>query len=114
MMGMGAKAPYMSLLLTLGLSAECVLPVIMTACTMSAVSGAIQYVKRDLYQRKLALIYSIFGFIGIAFGFVFVTHLNPTALQTIMLPYNRLYRHHYAHTEKAENRKGVIGILYRL
>ncbi|MGE4483517.1 MAG: TSUP family transporter [Oscillospiraceae bacterium] len=85
MMGMGAKAPYMSLLLTLGLSAECVLPVIMTACTMSAVSGAVQYVKRDLYQRKLAIIYSTFGFIGIALGFIFVTHLNQTALQVMML-----------------------------
>lgn len=85
MMGMGAKAPYMSLLLTLGLSADGVLPVVMTACTMSAFFGGIQYVRRGLYQRKLALIYSTVGFVGIAAGFIFVMNLPQTALQIIML-----------------------------
>jgi uncharacterized membrane protein YfcA len=85
MMGMGAKAPYMSLLLTLGLSPDCVLPVVMTACTMSAVSGAIQYVQRDLFPRKITLIYSTVGFVGIALGFLLVTNLNQTVLQAVML-----------------------------
>ena len=85
MMGMGAKAPYMSLLLTLGLSSDAVLAVIMTACTMSSISGAIQFVRLDLYPRKIALLYTTFGLIGISIGFFFVTNLNQAVLQIIML-----------------------------
>jgi len=85
MMGMGAKAPYMSILLMLGLSADCVLPIIMTACMMSSFFGGVQYIRRGLYQRKVALLYSTVGFIGIAAGFIFVTNLPQLALQLIML-----------------------------
>ena len=85
MLGMGAKAPYLSLLLTLGLSPACVLPVVMPSCTMSGISGGIRYIRRGLYQRKLTLVYSIAGFVGVAAGFVFVMNLPQTILQVVML-----------------------------
>ena len=85
MLGMGIKAPMMSLLLSLGLASSEVLAVILTACSFSAVSGGTQFIKRGLYQRRLALVYSTFGFIGIALGFLFVTNLSPVILQIIML-----------------------------
>jgi len=85
MLGMGIKAPTMSLLLTLGLASGSVLPVIMTACSFSAVSGGVQFVKRDLYHRKVTLLYSTAGFIGAILGIVFVVNLPATALQIIML-----------------------------
>jgi uncharacterized membrane protein YfcA len=85
MLGMGIKAPMMSLLLTLGLASSEVLAVILTACSFSAVSGGVQFIRRGLYQRRIALVYSTFGFIGIALGFLFVMNLNPMVLQIILL-----------------------------
>ena len=85
MFGMGAKAPYLSLLLMLGLSPSCVLPVVMPTCTVSGIVGGIQYVRKGLYQRKLALIYCTVGFIGIGAGFLFVLNLPEIVLQVIKL-----------------------------
>lgn len=85
MLGMGAKAPYLSLLLMLGLSPACVLPVVMPSCTVSGVFGGIRYIRRGLYQRKVVLIYSLAGFIGVGAGFLFVMNLPQTILQVVML-----------------------------
>lgn len=85
MIGMGAKAPYLTLFLMLGLSADGVLAIIMPSCTMSSLFGGIQYIRKGLYQRKIALLSSVFGLIGIMAGFVFVSNVPQTALQIIML-----------------------------
>ena len=85
MVGVGIKAPTMSLLLTLGLASGSVLPVIMTSCSFSAVFGGSQFVRRGLYQRKITLIDTTFGFIGVIAGVLLVINLNPKILQIIML-----------------------------
>ncbi len=85
MMGMGTKAPWMSLLMTMGLASNCVLPVVMVCCTTSTTVGAIQYVRKGIYPRKLAFYYAIFGLLGTCAGFLFVSGLNQTVLQVIML-----------------------------
>lgn len=85
MVGVGIKAPTMSLLLTLGLASGSVLPVIMTSCSFAAVFGGSQFVKRGLYQRKITLLDTLFGFIGVIAGIFLVINLNPTVLQIIML-----------------------------
>ena len=85
MIGMGAKAPYFSLLLTLGLSAGSVLPLVMIACAASGAFGGLQYIRRGLYQRKVALYESTLGFIGVAAGSALALNLPQTALQIVML-----------------------------
>ena len=85
MIGMGAKAPYFSLLLTLGLSAGSVLPLVMIACSASGAFGGLQYIRRGLYQRKVALYESTLGFVGVAAGSFLALNLPQTALQLIMM-----------------------------
>lgn len=85
MIGMGAKAPYFSLLLSLGLSAGGVLPLVMIACSASGAMGGFQYVRRGLYQRKVALLESTVGFAGVAAGSALALNLPQTALQLIMM-----------------------------
>ena len=85
MIGMGAKAPYFSLLLTMGLSANCVLPLVMITCAASGGMGGVQYVRRGIFQRKVALIESTVGFIGVAAGSALALNLPQTALQIVML-----------------------------
>lgn len=85
MLGMGAKAPYLSLLLMLGLPPAGVLAVVMPACTASGISGGIRYIRQGLYQRKAVLVYSLAGFVGVAAGFLFVMNLPEKVLQTVMM-----------------------------
>ena len=85
MIGMGAKSPYFSLLLTIGLSAGSVLPLVMIACAASGAMGGYQCVRRGLYQRKVALMESTLGFIGVAAGSALALNLPQTALQLIMM-----------------------------
>lgn len=85
MMGMGTKAPYFSLLLTMGLSASSVLPLVMIACAASGGFGGWQYVRRGLYQRKVALLEATLGFIGVAAGSALALNLPQTALQIVMV-----------------------------
>lgn len=85
MMAMGAKAPAMSVLLLLGLSPACVLPVIMSSCTASGISGGIRYIRQGLYQRKVVLLYATFGFLGVGAGFLFVMNLPQAVLQIVMM-----------------------------
>jgi len=85
MIGVGAKAPYFSLMLTLGLSAYCILPIAMAACSASGISGGIQYIRRGLYQRKVALLETVLGFVGVGAGFLFVMNLPQAVLQVVMM-----------------------------
>ena len=84
-MGFGVKAISMALLLTLGLSADCVLPVVLSSCGVGCCCGAVQYVKSGYYQRKIALTSSIAGTSGVFIGASFVTALSTDVLQWIMM-----------------------------
>lgn len=85
MIGIGSKAPSLSLLLLMGLPASGALSVILSSCTAGGSLGSIQYVRKGLYQRKIALIYSTVGFIGIAAGFLLVMNLPQNVLQIVMI-----------------------------
>lgn len=84
-LGFGVKALSMALLMTLGLSADCVLPVVIGACGFGAGSGAIQFIKKDRYQRKIALCSSLAGVVGVVIGANFVKGLPTDVLQWIMV-----------------------------
>jgi len=84
-LGFGVKALSMALLLTLGLRADCVLPVVLSSCGFGSCSGAIQFIKKDRYQRKIALCSSIAGVVGVVIGASFVKGLPVDVLQWIMV-----------------------------
>ncbi len=85
MLGMPTKAPYMALLLIMGMRADCILPIVMSACTCSSLMGSIEYVKKGIYQKKIALIYSTVGFIGVGLGSLCALQLPAIVLTVIMV-----------------------------
>jgi uncharacterized membrane protein YfcA len=84
-MGFGVKALSMALLLTLGLSANCVLAVILSCAGVGSFCGAVQFIRNDCYQRKIAFVSSVAGTFGVIIGSLFVKGLRTDILQWIML-----------------------------
>jgi len=85
MIGFGVKAPLMALYLSAGLSPLCVLPLVMGGCCAGTVGGAIGYVRRGRYQRRIAAVSALCGTAGVFLGAQFVERMKITALQWIML-----------------------------
>ncbi|MBQ4611363.1 MAG: sulfite exporter TauE/SafE family protein [Clostridia bacterium] len=84
-LGFGVKALSMALLLTLGLSAQCVLPVVLSSCGFGACCGAVQFVRKGRYQRKIAMLSSVAGIVGVVIGVTLVKGLPTDVLQWIMV-----------------------------
>ncbi len=85
MLGFGVKALSMALLMTLGLSAKCVLPVVLSSCGFGSCCGAIQFIRKGKYQRKIAMLSSVAGAAGVVIGASFVKGLPTDVLQWIMI-----------------------------
>lgn len=85
MLGFGVKALSMALLLTLGLRAECVLTVVTSSCCFGANCGAIQFIRKEKYQRKIAMLSSVAGVVGVVIGASFVKGLPTDVLQWVMV-----------------------------
>ncbi len=85
MMGFGMKAPSITLLLMLGMSAMHTLTVVMAMACCGSITGGIQYVRGGNYQRKIVAAASAAGPVGAVMGSLLVSRLNPSVLQWILI-----------------------------
>lgn len=82
--GIGCYAPTMVSLYALGMSPAVTFPIMMGACTFSVATGSMQFVKFGEYSRKITLLSSIFGLVGVAAAVYIVKSLNLSMLMWVV------------------------------
>jgi uncharacterized membrane protein YfcA len=82
--GIGCYAPTMVTVFALGLSPAVTFPIMMGACTFSVATGSVQFVKFGEYSRKITLLSSIFGVVGVLAAVYIVKSLNLSMLMWLV------------------------------
>jgi len=84
-MGFGVKSISMALLMTLGLSPLSVLPIVLASCGVCCCCGAVQFLRKGMYQRRIALISTFAGSAAVLAGAGLVKSISTSTLQWIMV-----------------------------
>lgn len=83
--GIGSYALTMATVYALGLNPVAAFPIMMGACALSVPIGSTQFIKFGEYSRKVTLFTSIFGVLGVLVAVYFVTSLNTSMIQWIVI-----------------------------
>lgn len=83
--GIGSFAPTMLTIYALGMSPIVAFPIMMGANTFSLPVGSMQFIKLGLYERKITLIVSIFGILGVLMAVYLVKSLDISLLQWLLV-----------------------------
>ena len=89
--GFASNALLFAILLLLGMSTLSVYPVIMTSSAIGGIAACQNFIKREIYHKKIAAINALTGWIGIAIAILFLKNINLLVLETLtifMLLYN--------------------------
>ena len=81
--GIGSYPLTMATVYALGLSPAVAFPIMMGACTFSVPVGSMQFVKYDSYSRKMTLLTSTIGLIGVLIAVYIVKSLDVSMLQWV-------------------------------
>ncbi|MDR1579113.1 MAG: sulfite exporter TauE/SafE family protein [Synergistaceae bacterium] len=82
--GIGSYALTMATVYALGLNPNVAFPIMMGGCTFSVPVGSMQFVKYDSYSRKITLLTSTIGLIGVLVAVYIVKNLDVSALQWVV------------------------------
>ena len=82
--GIGSYALTMATVYALGLNPSVAFPIMMGACTFSVPVGSMQFIKFDSYSRKMTLLTSTVGLIGVLIAVYIVKSLNVSMLQWVV------------------------------
>ncbi len=82
--GIGSYALTMATVYALGLNPGVAFPIMMGACTFSVPVGSMQFIKFDRYSRKMTLLTSTVGLIGVLIAVYIVRSLNVSMLQWVV------------------------------
>jgi uncharacterized membrane protein YfcA len=82
--GIGSYALTTATVFALGLNPNVAFPIMMGGCTFSVPVGSMQFVKYDSYSRKITLLTSTVGLIGVLVAVYIVKSLDVSALQWIV------------------------------
>lgn len=82
--GIGSYALTMATVYALGLNPGVAFPIMMGACTFSVPVGSMQFIKFDRYSRKMTLLTSTIGLIGVLIAVYIVKSLNVSMLQWVV------------------------------
>lgn len=82
--GFGSTAPSLATLYALGLSPLSAFPVVMGASCFATAVGSIQFVRAGIYGRKICLLSSVFGVIGVIVAVEVVKNIDVGLLQWIV------------------------------
>lgn len=83
--GIGAFAPTMAVVYSLGVSPLVAFPIMMGACTCSMAVGSAEFVRLGNYARKPTLFFLVPGVLGVLCAAYIVTNLNMYYLKWIVL-----------------------------
>ena len=82
--GIGSYALTMATVYALGLNPGVAFPIMMGACTFSVPVGSMQFIKFDRYSRKMTLLTSTVGLIGVLIAVYIVKSLDVSMLQWVV------------------------------
>ena len=82
--GIGSYAMTMATVYALGLNPNVAFPIMMGACTFSVPVGSMQFIKFDSYSRKMTLLTSTIGLIGVLIAVYIVKSLDVSMLQWVV------------------------------
>ena len=83
--GVGLYAPCMALVGALGLNLDAAFPIMMGSCAFLMPSAGIKFIKEGKYDRKAAIMISLFGSIGVFLAYFLVSSLQLRTLTFIVL-----------------------------
>jgi uncharacterized membrane protein YfcA len=82
--GIGSYALTMATVYAFGLNPNVAFPIMMGGCTFSVPVGSMQFVKYDAYSRKMTLLTSTAGLVGVLVAVYIVKSLNVSMLQWVV------------------------------
>lgn len=83
--GVGLYAPCMAMVSALGLNVAAAFPVMMGSCAFLMPSASIQFIQSEKYDRKAAVIITIFGLIGVFVAYKVASSLPMNLLTAIVI-----------------------------
>ncbi len=85
MFGLGPTTPTIALLLLFGMNASAVYPIVMTANAIGCIVACISFIRAGNYHKKVSLITSIMGVVGVFLAVKLVKNMNLDVLQILMI-----------------------------
>ena len=82
--GFGSTAPSLATLYALGLNPMAAFPVVMGACAVSLSVGAVKFIRSGAYGRKISLLSSLCGVVGVIVAVEVVKGLDVGLLQWLV------------------------------
>lgn len=85
MVGFGATAPVISLMMIMGITSTTIMPMVMCMCGIISFTGSMKFIKSGIYHKKAALCEAVAGTAGAATALQFIGNINTFILQIIMI-----------------------------
>ena len=85
MVGFGATAPVISLMMIMGITTTSIMPMVMCMCALISFTGSMKFIKSGMYHRKAALCEASAGTAGAVTALQFIGNINTFILQIIMI-----------------------------
>lgn len=85
MVGFGATAPVISLMMIMGITTTTIMPMVMCMCGIIAFTGSMKFIKSGMYHKKAALCEAMAGTAGAVTALQFIQDINTFILQIIMI-----------------------------
>lgn len=85
MIGVGLYAPCMALVGALGMNISAAFPIMMGSCAFLMPSGGFKFVREGKYDRKAAILLSIFGVLGVFVAYAIIKTLPLTVLTWMVI-----------------------------
>jgi len=82
--GIGSYALTMATVYAMGMNPGVAFPIMMGGCTFSVPVGSMQFIKFDIYSRKITLFTAIFGTMGVLVAAFIVKSVDVSVLQWIV------------------------------
>ena len=83
--GIGAYAPCMALVYFLGLSPRVAFPIMMGSCAFLMPVASLKFIKEGAYDRKICLIITLTGIVGVLVAVVLVKSIPLAALKWVVM-----------------------------
>jgi len=83
--GVGLYAPCMALVYALGMSPRVAFPIMMGSCAFLMPTAGMKFIKQGVYDRKAALIITIFAIVGELIAFILVKSLDIEKLLWVVI-----------------------------
>lgn len=83
--GIGSYSMTMATVYALGLNPVAAFPIMMGSSGFSVPIGSMQFIKLDAYNRKISLLCSTFGVVGVLAAVLFIKSLDISSIQWIVL-----------------------------